>query len=77
MLSTADAGVVRRDAALSGLGLVLDPEALTDRINHIFAEAAVESAKLLSVATGPKPTACLFMKLPPQETRFLCMQRPI
>lgn len=71
MLSTADAGVVRRDSALSGLGLVLDPEALADRINHIFVEAAVESARLLSARYRPSTNCLSLFEITASGSTFL------
>lgn len=58
MLPTAEAGVVRRERHLPGMGLVLDPEALVERLNTIFVESGVESASIQKVHYEPG-TSCI------------------
>ncbi|RME48194.1 MAG: hypothetical protein D6791_03945, partial [Chloroflexi bacterium] len=58
MLLPPDAELARRDAAIPGLGLLLDPEAFTDALRVALPHAGVESARARYVRYKPG-TNCL------------------
>ncbi|MDP8988088.1 MAG: hypothetical protein M3N11_07045, partial [Actinomycetota bacterium] len=58
MLTPADAQVARRDPAVPGIGLVLDPEALLARLQQRHPEAGLVAAEALYVRYKPA-TSCL------------------
>ena len=58
MLAPADAEVARRDAAVPGIALVLDPEALLARLQQRHPQAGLVAAEALYVRYKPA-TSCL------------------
>lgn len=63
MLSSADQGLVRRDSALPGLSLVLDPEAMAETLGNIFVEGAIESVRIRSARYAPGVSCLVTLEL--------------